>query len=568
MTNHDRDIGSQDYEVMELVKELKEDKFLVPTFQREFVWQPANILKLWDSIYKFYPIGSILYWETNSYLHTHRKLGGFVFPHDEVSVRKFKEWKYILDGQQRATSLLVSLIGGKGKVEDQEEFDYTLYFDATNGTFFFVGELGKRKSSCVNEQFLIKVKDVPNWEFSFYKDISAEKGFNSVIESNLDQIKRIFTGYKIPVVHVKGVEVNEVCDIFERINQEGKRLDPVDIIVARTYRNEDPASGNKGFYLRDYLDNFREVLIQQGNRYQELEDLTVIQMVSLCRRKEYTDKRNPYGITPNALQNLTASDFEEHWGKCKQSIMKTIKFFTDIKIHGPAMLPYIYFMLPLCYYFHENKSPNKDLMRQWFWRTAFDQEEFRTSTQVVDYCEKVFGPLEHDGQISFPPLTISRSRLMRVSYNYRNSLSRAVLAFLAYQTPLDFSDLHAVVLDNVYLLLSQAPNLHHIFPQNFLRKHISLNPEMSIDSLMNICFLRAETNIKISDTIPLEYLKDFDANINDFEVILQSHLIPKEYIHRDHFSPGEYKDFLYTRANMIASALQKELTQVEVIITD
>jgi len=568
MSNHNRDIGSQDYKVMELVKELKEDKFLVPTFQREFVWQPANILRLWDSIYKFYPIGSILYWETNSYLHTHRRLGGFVFPHDEDAVRKFKEWKYILDGQQRATSLLVSLLGGKGKVEDQEEFDYTLYFDASNGSFFFAGELGKRKASTVNEQFLIRVKDVPDWAFSFYKEISAENGFNSVIESNLGQISRIFTDYKIPVVHVKGVEVNEVCDIFERINQEGKRLDPVDIIVARTYRNEDLATGNKGFYLRDYLDGFREVLIQKGNRYQELDDLAVIQMVSLCRRKEYAEKRNPYGITPNSLQNLSASDFEGHWEKCKQSIMKTIKLFTDMRIHGPAMLPYIYFMLPLCYYLHGNKTPNKEFMRQWFWRTAFDQEEFRTSTQVVDYCEKVFDPLEQKGQISLPPLTISKSRLIRTSYNYRNALSRAVLAFLAYQTPLDFSDPHAVVLDNVYLLLSQAPNLHHIFPQNFLKKNIGSNPEMSIDSLMNICFLRAETNIKISDTTPLEYLKDFNGSIKGFDIILKSHLIPEEYIHRDHFSPEEYKEFLYTRANIIATTLKKELTLVEVMITE
>jgi len=144
----------------EIVKLLREDKFLIPTFQRQFVWEPTNIIKLWDSIYKFYPIGSFLYWETDSYLHTHRQLGGFIFPHDEDTVRKFKEWKYILDGQQRATSLLLSLMGGKGRVADKEEFDYTLYFDATNGTFFFPVEMEKRKKS-VPEPFLIRVRDVP-----------------------------------------------------------------------------------------------------------------------------------------------------------------------------------------------------------------------------------------------------------------------------------------------------------------------------------------------------------------------------------------------------------------------
>ena len=76
MGNLNRDIGTEDLKIEPFVEKLRTDKFLIPTFQREFVWQPENIIKLWDSIFRFYPIGSILYWETDKYLHTHRKLGG------------------------------------------------------------------------------------------------------------------------------------------------------------------------------------------------------------------------------------------------------------------------------------------------------------------------------------------------------------------------------------------------------------------------------------------------------------------------------------------------------------
>ena len=48
-SNLKRDIGSEDWKIEALIKQLREDKFLVPTFQREFVWEPANIVKLWDS---------------------------------------------------------------------------------------------------------------------------------------------------------------------------------------------------------------------------------------------------------------------------------------------------------------------------------------------------------------------------------------------------------------------------------------------------------------------------------------------------------------------------------------
>jgi len=128
MSNLNREIESEVTKISAFVEEkLSKDKLLIPTFQRDFVWEPENIRRLWDSIFRFYPIGSILYWVTDNYLHTHRKLGGFEFPHDEDVLRKFKEWSYILDGQQRATSLLVSILGGTGKVKDDETFDYTLY---------------------------------------------------------------------------------------------------------------------------------------------------------------------------------------------------------------------------------------------------------------------------------------------------------------------------------------------------------------------------------------------------------------------------------------------------------
>lgn len=560
-SNLKRDIGSEDWKIEPLIKQLREDKFLVPTFQREFVWEPANIVKLWDSIYKFYPVGSLLYWETNSYLHTHRKLGGFEFPHDEDTVRKFKEWKYVLDGQQRATALLVSFLGGKGRVDANEEFDYTVYFDAANAEFFFAKKLEERKKGAPKE-FLIRVRDVPNWSFTFYKDISAVKGFNPEIEHNLQQLSRIFSDYQIPVIRITGVEVNEVCDIFERINQEGKKLDPVDIIVARTYRNEDEENGQPGFYLRDYLGGLKDLLGNKGNRFKDLDDLTVIQMVSLCLRKEDSTGRSRFGITPSALNNLTTEHFEKNWAACQKTVLETIKFLADQKIQGPGMLPFAYLALPLCYYFHENKKPNRDIARQWFWRNAFGLEEFRASSDVIHWCDNFFTPLEQGKAVTIPALNLSLKKLIDASYNYRNSLSRAVLAFLAKQNPLDFSDKDAEVLDNVYLLLSQAPNLHHIYPLNFLEqvKNLGADP----NSLMNICYLRARTNIQISDKNPLVYFKGFKG----LEPILKSHLIPEEFIERKKFEPKEYGDFLLARAAWLGKRLKSELTDVEFQIVD
>ncbi len=567
MSNLNREIESEVMKINIFVEEkLAKDKLLIPTFQREFVWEPENIQKLWDSIFRFYPIGSILYWVTDSYLHTHRKLGGFVFPHDEDTVRKFKEWAYILDGQQRATSLLVSILGGKGRVKEEEDFDYTMYFDATNATFFFAKELEKRKSK-VNPAFLIRLKDVPKWTFSFYKEISNQNGFNKDIEYNLEQLQRIFTDYKLVFVRIQGVDVEEVCEIFERVNQEGKKLDPIDIIVARTYRNEDLEKGIKMFYLRDNLQELKEVLSSQGNRFQNLEDLSIVQMISICLRKEETGTRKSFGITPKALGNLKTGDLEDNWDTCQKTIFETIKFLSDLKIHGPDMLPYGYLLFPLCHHFHRNTLPNQKTAKQWFWRTAFGLEDFRRADEVYKYCTEFFDKIERGEEPIIQQLELSKAKLVHASYYYRSALTRAVLAFFAKQNPLDFSDPDAEVLDTVYLLLSQAPNLHHIYPRNFLQNVKGLPEDSPIDSLMNICYLRAKTNIKIADKNPLHYFKEFES-VSSFDNILKSHLIPKEFIERKEFKPEDYRDFLYARAELFCKKLKDEMLDVEVKIVD
>jgi len=568
MTNLQREIKSETMRINVFVEEkLTKDKILIPTFQRDFVWEPENILKLWDSIYKFYPVGSMLYWVTDTYLHTHRKIGGFKFPHDEETLRQFKEWEYILDGQQRATSLLVSLMGGKGKVKENENFDYTVYFDATTADFFFEKDLQRRKTK-VNPAFLLRLKDVTKGDFlSYYERIFNEPGINESIKNNIKQLYRIFTDYMLVFVRIQGVDVDEVTEIFERVNQEGKRLDPVDIIVARTYRNENREKGITMFYLRDNLEALKKTLSPIGNRFREIDDYALIQMFSICLRKDESGDRKSFGITPKALDNLTTDSLEKNWDNCQKTIFETIKFLSDLKIQGPNMLPNAYLLFPLCHYFYKNPNPNKHLAKQWFWRTVFGDEDFRRADQVYDYCNNYFDKIEKGEKTALSELVLSKSKLVKTSYYYRSSLSRAVLALLAKQNPLDFSDPDAEVLDDVYLLLSQAPNLHHIYPQNFLENVNDLPQEADINSLMNICYLRAKTNIKIGDKNPLDYFNEF-KDVKNFEKILESHLIPKEFLSRNEFQPKDYKDFLYARAQLVCQRIKDELPDVIVKIIE
>jgi uncharacterized protein with ParB-like and HNH nuclease domain len=233
--NTAREIKTLDINLLDFIRMLAEGKFLVPTFQRYFVWEPENIIALWDSIYHFYPIGSIMYWKTDIRLKIHRKLGGFVLPREKKTTEDI-ERSYILDGQQRATSLLASFYGGQGRINRSDSFDYTMYFDATRAEFFFENELYKRKWK-VDPAFLIKLKDAAGLNIDHVNKISNTSGFDSNVKTSLLNLRHMFISYKISLICITGFDIASVCKIFERVNNGGRSLENLDILVARSFKD-------------------------------------------------------------------------------------------------------------------------------------------------------------------------------------------------------------------------------------------------------------------------------------------------------------------------------------------
>ena len=95
----------------------------IPAFQRGFVWTTDNISFLMDSIYRNYPIGSILLWRTREILEKERDLGPFSLPSPE----KDYPVDYVLDGQQRLTSIFAVFQTSLEGESSTEAFD--IYFD-------------------------------------------------------------------------------------------------------------------------------------------------------------------------------------------------------------------------------------------------------------------------------------------------------------------------------------------------------------------------------------------------------------------------------------------------------
>jgi len=229
-----RKIDIQNKNIMEFIRQLAVGEFLIPTFQRLFVWDPEHIRNLWDSVYRCYPIGSILYWKTRTPLHIHRKLGGFYLPESGSSDRPLRS--YILDGQQRATSLLSSFYGGTGKVREQFSFDFTLYFDLTKAEFFFEKDYYKHRWE-VDSAFLIRLNEALDLPADYCRRLAPLPGCTESVDKNFEQLRYVFTDYSIPLIGLEGFDIAGICGIYERINQTGIRLSNMDILIARGFKN-------------------------------------------------------------------------------------------------------------------------------------------------------------------------------------------------------------------------------------------------------------------------------------------------------------------------------------------
>lgn len=564
--------------------ELKNRNYQIPTFQRDVVWEKENVKKLWDSIYKFYPLGSILVWKTDLKLHNHRNIGGH-----EIDDPNFErsEYQYLLDGQQRTTSLLTSLFGGK--IESRPGFDPTLYIDLTieskdetdddsyKQRFLYWDEIDTREGTLkrnlgrfkkFQEGLIIKLQDIKQ-DFNGVQEkivmhSEVQQQYNHPYWAELRRVQQVLDNYRISFIELKGIQVSEVCQIFERINQAGKPLDIFDIVVAKTYRPK--TDSYAGFYLRDLIDEFRSV---NNSRFLQISDFDYLQILAVLIRENIPNS-GVHNITPRYLNDITTEHIEQIWGRAKKAILKTFDFFTNtLNIKGPQLIPYRYFYLTIANYFFENNEPNYEFLKKYFWFNSLHNDDLLSNTGDINNHIAILNKEKNNDEVDLGRFLIDKQVLRSSSYSSKGRISRAVLSLYATQQPLDWKYTDRFVIADNLFFTSDKPNLHHVFPINFINHNPGEN-KLDHNSLMNIAYLTQITNLDISDRPPLEYIQDYDKNEN-FEGVLSSHLLPTSiltWVREENMPENALDQFIEKRIDLIVEELQRQLQGVTFEVID
>lgn len=215
------------WDINKILQEAQAGNLQVPVFQRNFCWRPEDILNLFDSLYKGYPIGNLVLWRTTPTGNTRATFGASSFKQK----RPAEAW-LIIDGQQRITSLVGALLAPPEGTAPIREF--CVYFDLNEQRFKH-----PRTGRAVPAHWLPMTEVADTVAFLEWLQ-DANLSSDQVRRANL--VVRSLRDYRLPAYLVVGGPEQEhlIREIFSRLNTTGRRLKQAEIFRAL---HGDPTSG-------------------------------------------------------------------------------------------------------------------------------------------------------------------------------------------------------------------------------------------------------------------------------------------------------------------------------------
>ena len=520
-----------------LMADIEKGNIKIPQFQRDFVWSKEKSAKLLDSIVKGYPIGTFIFWKTKQELRALRNLGGIDLP----KTPKGDFILYVLDGQQRLTSLFASLKGLKIQREDHED-DYSEFYldlDAADDENIVLTE-----QSDTDHHTVIKLHDLLDGDITMLAAFA--KPHQQRIQAYRDGIK----AYQFSGVLIKEAPIEVATEIFTRLNVSGKPLSVFEVMVAKTFDSK------KDFDLAEKFDALR--LDLETVDYGTVPESAVLQTISILLAKECRKKD---------ILKLPRSQVIGAWPAAADAIKEAVDYFRNAyRIPVSRLLPYPNLIVPFAYYFHKAKGKptgtKKKLMEDFFWRAALGgrysqsvESRLAQDARKVDAIVAGKTP-RYDWPVDTSPEFIESNGWFAVGRAY----IKALLCILAYQEPKSFVDDSVVRISNDWLKQANSRNYHHFFPKAFLKKQGET--DFYANHIVNVTIVDDWLNKRaIKAQSPSKYMKRFRRENDDLAASMRTHLI-----NVDTFGVFEdnYDLFFRKRCQALSRALKKRIIQQNV----
>jgi hypothetical protein len=541
-------MGIETQKVWEIVEKAVSHSWSVPEFQRGFVWKPVQVRDLAESLWYEYPVGSVLLWNNV----------GNVQERVAKDAQNNKQW--VVDGQQRTTAMCI-IFGRKPYWWDSAEgwdkilkkYDIRFDINAKEPPYFWTADASIKKTKGDRYIPLSKIVNLDTSKEADQKILMALSkeiknqglcdGMDAMeVYARLDRLRKIREEELVTVTISH--ELEEVVEIFARLNSRGTRVTEADIYLGIV------AGKNQGFVREEFLP-FLGDLKDRGfdlNPNLLFRSLTAI-AAGKTRFRDISDD------SVWEEKNIVPA-----WKKCKDAWKNLLKRLSDYGVLSNEPLPTEAALVTLIVL--QNKFSDE---------TSFDQAFywFLQASRYGRYSSSGSTTLDEDiKEIAASNSLEDASRRLLKKLNDIQDLKpedflkdysdtrfgRFMLYLLVYKNGARDWDLagHRIGFEGNELMKDFKPQWHHIFPQKFLDKKFE---EDKINSLSNISVIGPEINIRIHSKDPLDYLIRYKITPEK----LKQQFVP---IDRDEFKTENYLTFIEERAVTLAKESNKYLNAI------
>lgn len=485
--------------VESLPEELREGKLRVPRFQRPFVWRPADMVSLFDSIYKGYPIGSLLLWESSEPVESSENVGPIQIPHPSD-----KPLTHILDGHQRLATLfgVLRLASDAARGPEQEQWRWWIWFDLENESFTHVPKgdplpwFLPLRSVLRTTDFLVEARRIQE---SCEQDTLKSRRLIERAETIAGKLKN----YKVAITRIIGGNLDEAVEIFSRLNTKGRPMTLDQMVSALTYREK-----QGGMNLSNKIDEILDKLA--GYHFGNIKRLTVFR--AIVAAAEHDIHKSEWEKIAKKLGEGLARAIDS----AEASLLLSARYLREeVGVQTDELLPYNLQMLMLSEFFRSCREPTVnqlEILRKWFWATSLSGWFAGANSTKINKALEEMRVFARNEEFVFEVMPLDDlARPFPDSFDMRSARIRALLIFLASLKPRELIG-GGMQLDVTFLLREQGNRaLVHVFDR-FQGDLVS--------SPANRIFAKREPGRSVRDR-----LRDIGPGQDE---ILSSHAIPPE----------------------------------------
>ena len=583
--------------VQNIISWIKSGEIAIPEIQRPFVWDSTKVRDLLDSLYKGFPIGYIIVWKNPDV----RLKDG------TISIGK----KILIDGQQRVTALQAAIAGMLVTDANYKRKPIRIAFNPQTEAFEVLNPAIEKDCKWIPD--VSKVFEPTFEEFQFIIQYCKDNdlpGQESTISKIIGKLKKVLD-ISLGVTDLnQSLSIDEVTDIFIRINSQGVVLSQADFAMSKISA-DDKYGGNEIRKMIDYFCHFMqrpadyEMIAENDTDFaktdamqkikwivKETEDVYVPSYTDVLR-VSFTHKFKR-GKISDLVSLLSGRDFEtrENLETIAESSFATLRQGVEAFVNQTNFQRYIMIVksagiidaslvrsqnvLNFGYILYLTLKDQKldagvieKLVRKWLVLSMLTGRYSGSAESAIDYDIKRF--TEQD-----PVQFIKSTEAGELSDAFWNSVlvtrldtsvasSPYFLVFLMAQVKAGSRGFLSKQID-VKSLIEQRGDIHHIFPKKYLQTN-GVNNRKDYNQIANYVYTQSEINIKIKDDAPRVYMDLMKKQIaggdlsyggitteDDLKRNLAENCVPEEFMDMDIWG---FPEFLEKRRFLMAQFVKK-----------